>query len=398
MSKTNASQKSACAEAVRQAFLVAKKSPQNYGGVEFSLRLNPGKGTYKEIFALNFQREAGVSIIENPVEGIKFNSLILSSGEEICEALRLHTSICRLLEFNPENYGLKVGREKSGFAPWRIEGEMALFNDAISFYPYGLDGNLEGKISKEFIKKIPQEQRMLGFFWHASEDAVLEFGTPVLMASSCLDLEADEPREGWIVQLRGLEDEQTPLATADWNDFLGIERLINQVKSLTPAAALSLLALSSDGGSRENIRARKMRYEQKQLRPVATQEWDAETMALRPVLVGKAITSIDEELASLLPTTRYWHSAFRVEDILDEAENTKANKEMARRIGFFGEAPQAGIRQLASLMQAELDKRKLGTVVMATGLRNEQNLFITQNVEYFTKFAILFGATSVTTI
>jgi len=393
-------------EAVRKAFLVAKKSPQRHEGTEFLLRLTPGKSaSYRESFALNFHRETGVSVIEDSIEGINSNSLILSCGEEISETLRLHTAICRLLEVNPADYGLKSDREKSGFAPWSsTEGEMALFNDAVSFYAYGAVSNLEEKISKDFIKKIPPEQRMLGYFWHASKNSTLEFGAPVLVPSSCLDPDIDEPTEGWAIQLRGLEDEQKPIAVAAWDDLPGIERLISQVKSLTPEAALSLVMLSSDAISRWDIRDRKMRYEQKLLRPVATQEWNAETMAIRPVLVRKAIASLDEDLASLLPKLRgrrtpgFWHSDFRTADVLDEADNTKADKEIARRISFSGEVPQATVRQVASLLQAQLDKRELGTAVIANGLRNAAYVFVVKDVEYFTRFAPLFGATSVIAI
>lgn len=384
--------------ALERVFLAAIKSSQTYNGHRFTLYPSVPQRRYVELFPIVFDRESGLSTLRVGNGEVKMNSLLLQNGEELSEILRLHASINRILTFNPYAAGLHVSKGPAEFRPWRTENALGFFSDGLASHSYWAS-DIENVVSREFIRLVPKELRGLGYRWHASMDAPKEFGTPCLVPSLHIDSDSNEESEGWVLRLLGMEQHE-PLAKARWNDFDGISRLVEQVKSMSPEAALSFAAITADRDEQSDIRSLRMRHDQIQMRPLAAEEWNA-SMAIRPILVTRAIKAAEREIenqgARRVHPDRIWFTSLRTSAVFSSQNCGPQDKEVAKQ-GFVRNRNSAQAQEFASVLQRHLDERDLGVAVLAKDHRNQTTVLVVKNIEFMRKYHPLFGIPDVESI
>lgn len=381
-----------------RVFLSARKSRQTYNG--YKLVLHPDKPDSKadEVFQVAFNPEAGESNLILESNGLGPRSLLLECGEEIRDVLALHSAICRLMTFDPKSVGLRSSRSISGEHAGESADAMSLYQEGFfSHRLYATSLDLDVVISRGLLRIIPKDMREASYFWHSGKTTPTAFGTPVLAPTLCVNDDEDGvAQEGWRLHLLGLEDYE-PLAYAVWNDAAGIARLVEQMASMTPEAGLALAALTADS-ELESVPVLRVEHEQRVVRPIAAQEWNSKNV-LRPILVKRAISAAEEETA---PTRhsgrkaprlqRFWFSAVTDQRLFRTYESTMPEKTVAIRGATLGDTRPDELTPFAIALQARLDERSLGTVVLArTAHRSgEDTLFIVKDMDFFQSYPALF--------
>lgn len=381
-----------------RVFLSARKSRQAYNGYKLILHPTKPDSRADEVFLIVFDPETGESDLILESSGLGPRSLLLECGEEIRDVLALHSAICRLMTFDPRSVGLRSSRSMSNEHARESTDTMSLYQEGFfSHRLYATSLDLDVVISRGMLRIIPKDMREAAYFWHAGRSTPTAFGTPVLAPTLCVNDDEDGvAQEGWRLHLLGLEDYE-PLAYAAWNDAVGIARLVEQMTSMTPEAGLALAALTAVP-EWESVPVLRVEHEQRVLRPIAAQEWNSKNV-LRPILVKRAISAAEEETA---PTRlsqrkaprsqRFWFTAVTDQRLFRTYESTMPEKTVAIRGATLGDTRPDELEPFALALQARLDERSLGTVVLArTAHRSgEDTIFIVKDMDFFQSYPALF--------
>lgn len=387
------------ASPLRDMWLAVKESGFR---TSFTLEASKPRGRGVAAFPISFDPESGLSALGAQDSLLRQDSLVFRNGDEIHDVLSLCSTLNRLTTFSPADYGLVPFKMPESFSPWRSfeDSPISFLADSMNFL-CGID--VEDVLSDGVIRLIPEELRKAGYGWCEGDPSELQFGALALVP--VVSLQHHDPdevwpdEEGWVLQQVGLQ-EVVPLSMARWNDTENLERLVLQVKTMTADSALSLRALQSDW-YREDIRVGRVRFEQARVRPHAEREWD-KSMELRPVLVGRAVKAASEEFLDQMNSTRskpvrwsLWDTKILAAHLFhDRGRASDARSGVAaRQLWSAYPTSQRMIEEFASILQRHLDERDLGTAIVRASLHDDNAIFVVRNIDFFNKYAPLFGVT-----